>query len=461
MLREIYLQTRKIIKQPKFYNILNAVITNLDYNPVSLTKNLLGSVVKLVDAPHSKCGTLGYVGSSPTAPILMNTYSRFDICFKKGKGCWLWDSNGKKYLDGVAGIATCSLGHSDKVLRKKLSSQLKKLQHVSNLYHIEEQEILAQWLTNKSFADNVFFCNSGAEANEAAIKLIRKYGNSKDQGYEKIILAAESSFHGRTLATLSATGQSKYHQGFEPLVSGFKFFKYNDIESVKRAYEECKKLNQFISGIIIEPIQGEGGVIPGEITFFKELRKISEQNDSLLILDEVQSGIGRTGKMWGYEGLCIEPDGFTLAKGLGGGHAIGALLVNKKANIFEPGDHASTFGGNPFACIAALTVLEEIDRRNLLKNVCSRGKQLEVGLKEISQKFPNLIKGQRGLGLLQGLVINEDVIDAKSLTLRAFDHGLLIVPAGNNVVRIVPPLIISSREINIILNKLILIFQDM
>ena len=417
--------------------------------------------MELVDAPHSKCGTFGYVGSSPTAPTLMNTYNRFDITFKKGDGCWLWDKKGNKYLDAVAGIATCSLGHSDRILRRKLSTQLKKIQHISNLYKIEEQEELSQYLTSQSCAESVFFCNSGAEANESAIKLLIKYGNTIHAGKESFILAAESSFHGRTLATLSATGQPKYQKGFEPMVKGFKFFKYNDVTSVKRIFEECNKKGTKISGVLIEPIQGEGGVIPGDKIFFKELREICDKNNSLLILDEVQSGVGRTGKMWGYQNLEIEPDGFTLAKGLGGGHAIGALLVTKKANIFSPGDHASTFGGNPFACRAALTVLEEISRRKILNNVFLRGTQLNEGLIKISEKFPNIIKGVRGLGLIQGLIIKNEYTTAKDITLKAFKKGLLLVPAGENVVRFVPPLIISRDEINILLKKLDLILKEL
>ncbi len=421
----------------------------------------LGSVVELVDAPHSKCGTFGYVGSSPTAPTLMNTYTRFDISFKKGKGCWLWDTRGKKYLDAVAGIATCSLGHSDRILRNKLLTQLKKVQHISNLYKIEEQEELSKYLTKQSCAESVFFCNSGAEANESAIKLIKKYGNTKHAGEESFILAAKSSFHGRTIAALSATGQPKYQKGFEPMVKGFKFFKYNDIASVKKLFDECQKNGQKVSGVLIEPIQGEGGVIPGDTKFFQELREICNQNNSLLILDEVQSGVGRTGNMWGYENLGIEPDGFTLAKGLGGGHAIGALLVREKANIFTPGDHASTFGGNPFACRAALTVLEEIKRRKILNNVFARGNQLGEGFVKLSDKFPRIINGIRGIGLIQGLVINNLYTDAKTITLKAFDKGLLLVPAGGNVVRFVPPLIISRNEINILLKKLDLIFEEL
>ncbi len=416
--------------------------------------------MKLVDAPHSKCGTLGYVGSSPTAPTLMNTYNRFDISFKKGRGCWLWDQKGKKYLDGVAGIATCSLGHSDKVLRKNLSKQLRKIQHISNLYFIEEQKILSDLLTKNSCAESVFFCNSGAEANEAAIKLLRKFG-SIHHNKGAIILAAQSSFHGRTFAALSATGQPKYHEGFKPLLSGFKFFEYNNFQSITKIFNDCDANNQSVAGILIEPIQGEGGVVPGDREFFGKLREICNKKNALLIFDEVQSGIGRTGKMWGYENLGIEPDGFTLAKGLGGGHAIGALLVKDKANIFKPGDHASTFGGNPFACQAAITVLEEIERRNLIKNVSLRGIQLKKGLQDIKNNFPELISEIRGLGLLQGIVLNKQAIDAKEVPIKAFEKGLLLVNAGDNVVRIVPPLIISDNEIKQLLNKVNLIFQDL
>ncbi len=245
------------------------------------------------------------------------------------------------------------------------------------------------------------------------------------------------------------------------MLSGFRFFKYNDFKTVKHIFDECEKFNQHIAGILIEPIQGEGGVIPGDKKFFKQLREICDQKNSLLIFDEVQSGVGRTGRMWGYENLDIEPDGFTLAKGLGGGHAIGALLVGKKANLFIPGDHASTFGGNPFACTAALTILNEIQRKNLLHNVLMRGTQIEGGLNIIAKNHSNIIKGTRGIGLLQGIVLNEEVIDAKQITINAFEKGLLLVPAGINVVRIVPPLIISKNEINMILQKLSLIFKEL
>jgi len=317
----------------------------------------------------------------------MDNYQRLPLKIVKGRGSWVWDNNGKRYLDAVAGIATCSLGHSDKKLSKALISQLRRIQHISNLYQIPEQEELAEWLVKESCADKVFFCNSGAEANEAAIKLARKYGHIKKGIQNPIILSAKSSFHGRTLAAISATGQPKYHKGFEPLVEGFEFFKFNDLNSVKDLQERIEKSGPRIAAILIEPIQGEGGIHPGEKRFFKFLRDLCDKHQILLILDEVQSGMGRTGALWGYENLNIEPDAFTLAKGLGGGHAIGALLVKKNADIFKPGDHASTFGGNPFACKAALTVAKEIKNRKLLKNVIHRGTQLKLGLEKIISNY--------------------------------------------------------------------------
>ncbi len=412
--------------------------------------------MELVDAPHSKCGTFGFVGSSPTAPTcLMETYQRLPLKIVKGRGSWVWDEKGNRYLDAVAGIATCSLGHSDKKLSKVLIDQLRKIQHVSNLYHIEEQEELAEWLVRESCADKVFFCNSGAEANEAAIKLARKYGHIKKGIKNPIILCANSSFHGRTLAAISATGQPKYHKGFEPLVEGFEFFKFNNSNEVKSLQEKIEENGPKISAILIEPIQGEGGIHPGEKKFFKFLRDLCSKHEILLILDEVQSGMGRTGTLWGYEHLCIEPDAFTLAKGLGGGHAIGALLVKESANIFKPGDHASTFGGNPFACKAALTVGKEISNRKILENVTNRGTQLRLGLEKIISNYSFDLKEVRGLGLMQGLVIKEESnLNSSIIVEIAIKEGLLVIGAGRKVIRIVPPLVISKKEINQLLRRL-------
>ena len=412
--------------------------------------------MELVDAPHSKCGTFGFVGSSPTAPTsLMGTYQRYPISLIKGKGSWVWDKNNKKYLDAVAGIASCSLGHSNKVLRQVLINQLKKIQHVSNLYEIPEQEALAKWLTSHSCADSVFFCNSGAEANEAAIKLARKHGHLNRKIERPIILTAKNSFHGRTLAAVSATGQSKYHKGFEPLVEGFEFFSYNNWESFKELFDHVESQGPRISAVLIEPLQGEGGIHEGNKIFFKKLRDLCSENSLLLIFDEVQSGMGRTGSLWGYENLEIEPDAFTIAKGLGGGHAIGALLAKQNASLFVAGDHASTFGGNPFACKAGITVCNEIERLDLLRHIKQRGDELKEGLKEIIRDFPNLLTEVRGLGLIQGLVIQEECsLTSQEIVKAAINEKLLIVPAGPKVVRMVPSLTIKKSEISELLRRL-------
>ncbi len=411
---------------------------------------------ELVDGLDSKSSAFGHVGSSPTAPTaVMNTYSRFPLTLVRGSGCWVWDQKGRRYLDAVAGIATCSLGHSDRSMRRTLNRQLNRLQHVSNLYRIQEQEDLARWLVNHSCGDSVFFCNSGAEANEAAIKLARKHGHTRRNIDRPVILTAASSFHGRTLAAVTATGQPKYHRGFEPIVEGFDHFPFNDFEAFKDLFQRHESNGPSVAAILIEPLQGEGGVIPGDPDFFKKLRHLCNESNILLILDEVQVGMGRSGSWWGYEQLGIKPDAFTLAKGLGGGHAIGALVVQDHADVFEPGDHASTFGGNPFACRAGLTVACEIERRNLLQNIQDRGQQLCTGLNQLVQRYPQLLDGVRGWGLLQGLVLKASTaVTAPQLASAALDHELLLVAAGPAVLRMVPPLVIGSREVRQLLKRL-------
>ncbi len=411
---------------------------------------------ELVDGLDSKSSAFGHVGSSPTAPTgVMGTYRRFPLSIVKGKGCWVWDDQGHRFLDAVSGIATCSLGHSNRALRKALSRQLGKIQHVSNLYKILEQEHLAKWLVEHSCADSVFFCNSGAEANESAIKLARKYGNLSRGIDRPLILAAKGSFHGRTLAAISATGQPKYQKGFEPLVEGFEFFNYNDIKDFERLIDDLERNGPRIAAVLLEPLQGEGGVNPGEKSFFRRIRDLCNEKKILLIFDEVQIGMGRSGRWWGYEQLAIEPDAFTLAKGLGGGHAIGALLVKNHADIFEPGDHASTFGGNPFACMAGLTVAKEIERRNLLSKVQQRSTQLVNGLEDLVKAYPNQLKEVRGWGLLQGLVFQEEwELNSNCFVRSALDQHLLLVTAGPKVVRMVPPLIISAKEIGELLKRI-------
>ena len=381
---------------------------------------------------------------------VMNTYGRFPIAIDKGEGCRLWDTEGKEYLDFVAGIATCTLGHAHPALIETVTQQIKKLHHVSNLYYIPEQGQLAQWLVAHSCADKVFFCNSGAEANEAAIKLVRKYAHTVLDFLEQpVILTAKSSFHGRTLATVTATGQPKYQKDFEPLVDGFAYVPYNDITAVENAISDIDEGNRRVAAIMLEPLQGEGGVRPGDLEYFLRLRKICDENNILLVFDEVQVGVGRSGKLWGYENLGVEPDIFTSAKGLAGGIPIGAMLCKDFCAVFEPGNHASTFGGNPFACAAALNVLQTIERDNILQNVQARGEQLRVRLRAIANKYPHLFTEVRGWGLINGMELQPDIeLTSIEIVKAAMQSGLLLAPAGPKVLRFVPPLIVSEAEID-------------
>ena len=382
---------------------------------------------------------------------VMQTYGRFPIAIEKGEGCRLWDTDGKEYLDFVAGIATCTLGHAHPALIKAVTAQINKLHHVSNLYYIPEQGQLAEWLVNHSCMDKVFFCNSGAEANEAAIKLVRKYAHTHlDKVENPIILTANASFHGRTLATITATGQEKYQKGFGPLVPALAYVHYNDITAVENAITDLDEgtLSRVV-GIMIEPLQGEGGVRPGDLSYFLKLRKICDENNILLIFDEVQVGVGRSGKFWGYEKVGVEPDILTSAKGLAGGIPIGAMLCKDSCAAFEPGNHASTFGGNPFACASALAVLQTIENDRILQNVQERGEQLRVRLRAIAKKYPQLFTEVRGWGLINGLELSPE-IDLTSINFvkAAMNEGLLLAPAGTKVLRFVPPLVISSEEVD-------------
>ena len=392
--------------------------------------------------------------SSPYDPAgfndsVMTTYARFPLALDRGAGCQVWDTQGKEYLDFVAGIATCTLGHAHPALVETVTRQIQTLHHVSNLYYIPVQGQLAKWLIEHSCADRVFFCNSGAEANEGAIKLSRKYAHTVQGIKEPLILTANASFHGRTLATITATGQPKYQKDFSPLVPGFHYVPYNDIAAIKEAIGELDEGDRRVAAILLEPLQGEGGVRPGDVAYFQQIRKICDETGILLILDEVQVGVGRSGKLWGYENLGIEPDIFTSAKGLGGGIPIGAVMCKKFCDVFQAGDHASTFGGNPFACAAALCVCETIERENLLQNVQSRGEQLRNGLRAIAAKYPGQITEVRGWGLINGMELNADTqLTAADIVKAAIAEGLLLVPAGPKVVRFVPPLIVTEAEVN-------------
>lgn len=394
--------------------------------------------------------TVGAPAVNPAAfdQVVMATYARFPITLTRGEGCRVWDDQGRSYLDFVAGIATCTLGHAHPALVATVTQQIQTLHHVSNLYYIPQQGALAQWLVNHSCADRVFFCNSGAEANEAAIKLARKYAHTVRQIAHPVIITAHGSFHGRTLAAITATGQPKYQQHFDPLVPGFAYVPYNDFAALATLVESLDQDQPQVAAILLEPLQGEGGVRPGDRLYFEQVRQLCNQKGILLIFDEVQVGIGRTGHLWGYETLGVEPDIFTSAKGLAGGIPIGAMLAKEFCAVFQPGDHASTFGGNPLATAAALTVCETLEQENLLSNVVARGQQLRTGLRALAQQYPQLIADVRGWGLINGLELTAGAnITAAEIVKVAMGEGLLLVPAGPKVVRFVPPLIVTDAEI--------------
>ena len=406
------------------------------------------SPITLLDHPPESTASRSF-NQEDFNTYVMNTYGRFPIAIAKGEGCRLWDTTGKAYLDFVAGIATCTLGHGHPALAKTISEQIHQLHHVSNLYYVPEQGELAKWIVEHSCADRVFFCNSGAEANEAAIKLVRKYAHTVLDFLEQpVILTAHASFHGRTLATLTATGQPKYQKHFDPLMPGFASVPYNDIGAIQNAVTDLDEGNRRVAAIMLEPLQGEGGVRPGNVEYFQQLRQICDQNDILLVFDEVHVGVGRTGKLWGYENLGVEPDIFTSAKGLAGGVPIGAMMCKKFCDVFEPGNHASTFGGNPLVCAAGLTVLKTIEQDHLLENVCDRGEQLRSRLKELATKYSPLFTDVRGWGLINGMEISADSdITSIEIVNAALTEGLLLAPAGPKVLRFVPPLIVSEVEV--------------
>lgn len=369
---------------------------------------------------------------------VMNTYLRLPVTFAKGEGVWLWDEEGKRYLDALAGVAVCGLGHCHPKLVKAISSQAATLIHTSNLYHIAKQEQLASRLALLSGMDNAFFCNSGAEANEAAIKLARLYGHGKNIDLPTIIVM-EKSFHGRTMATLTASGNRKVQAGFEPLLTGFARVPYNDLEAVAQVAVH----NKNVVAILVEPYQGEGGVNVPQASYLQGLRHLCDQNGWLLMLDEVQCGIGRSGKWFAFQHSGIEPDVITLAKGLGSGMPIGACLAKGvAAGVFKPGNHASTFGGNPLACAAALTTLEVIEEEQLLENAMVVGDYMRTMLKAELAGVPE-IKEIRGQGLMIGIELSRPCVD---LVRQALEKGLLINVTSDKVVRLLPPLVIERAE---------------
>jgi acetylornithine/N-succinyldiaminopimelate aminotransferase len=366
----------------------------------------------------------------------MKTYGRFPLTLSHGSGATLYDVHGNEYLDCVAGIATCTLGHADKRIADAVCDQVRKLGHVSNLYYIPQQGHLASWLVSHSPADKVFFCNSGAEANEAAIKLVRKYWHT-GKG------ATMDPATGAMPVIITATGQPKYHANFGPLMPGFEYITYNCVDELRAA---AHRIGENLAGIMMEAMQGEGGVRPGTSQFFSAAREICDASDALLVCDEVQVGVGRTGKLWGFENLDVTPDIFTVAKGLGGGVPIGAMLCKDSCNVFGPGDHASTFGGNPLASAAALAVTAALDNDCVIDNVIARGEQLRAGLESVAARYPSVIVGIRGWGLINGVELSP-AVTAISVVKAAMASGLLLVPAGATVVRFVPPLVITRDEV--------------
>ena len=374
---------------------------------------------------------------------LANNYNRRKISFKRGKGSFLISSKGEKYLDFIQGIAVNSLGHSNDYLNKALSDQSKRLWHVSNAFEIPEGEKLAKRLTKKTFADFVIFQNSGAEAIEAAIKAARRFFYLKKKPYKNRILCIKNSFHGRTIAAINASGSKKMLEGFGPKVGGFDHFKFGNHKELKR------KITSKTAAIMIEPIMGEGGIKVIPTWCLKELRQICNKKKILLILDEVQCGIGRSGKFFSYEYANIKPDIVPIAKGIGGGFPIGAVLMTKKVSkAMVPGTHGSTFGGNPLAMSVGNAVLDQIFKKNFLNNVNKISKYFINELNSIKNQFPKLIKEIRGVGLLIGIQL---IKDQNKFIQKLMDNNLLTIRAAENVIRILPPLNVNKKEIDMAL----------
>ena len=378
---------------------------------------------------------------------VMNTYSRLPVSFTRGEGVWVWDDAGRRYLDALAGIAVNTLGHAHPRLVRVIAEQAARLIHVSNLYGIAEQEKLADKLAAISGMDNVFFCNSGCEANEAAIKIARLYGHKK--GIESpAIVVMDKAFHGRTLATLSATGNRKVQKGFEPLVPGFVRVPFNDIEAVRRVAAADRN----IVAVLVEPIQGEGGINISSLQYLRELRELCDHQGWLLMVDEVQCGLGRTGRWFVYQHAGVLPDVMPLAKGLGSGLPIGACLARgAAARVFEPGNHGSTFGGNPLACAAAFATLSIVEEEGLLENAARMGALLLSGLREQLAGVPG-VADVRGHGLMIGIELDRP---CGVLVGRALEQALLINVTMDNVVRLLPALVISEAEVRQLLSGLV------
>jgi acetylornithine aminotransferase len=376
---------------------------------------------------------------------LMDTYARLPIAFERGQGVWLWDTQGKRYLDALSGIAVSGLGHAHPRLVQAIAAQAGRILHASNLYRIPEQERLADLLCEISGMDEVFFCNSGCEANEAAIKLARLYGHHRGIEHPTIVVM-EKAFHGRTIATLSATGSRKVQAGFEPLLAGFARVPYNDLDALGAVAN-----NKNVVALLVEPIQGEGGVNMPDDSYLRRLREMCDRHDWLLMLDEVQTGMGRTGKWFAYQNTAVRPDVFTLAKGLANGVPMGACLAaGPAAGVFKPGSHGSTFGGNPLACTAAYTTLRILAEEGLLDNAIRIGDLIHAGLQERLADVPGL-REIRGKGLMLGIELDRPCGELVELGLA---RGLLINVTADSVVRLLPPLVMQPAEAGLLIDGL-------
>ena len=371
--------------------------------------------------------------------VVMNTYGRQPLVLVKGEGCRVWDDQGREYLDLVAGLAVCNLGHAHPQVARAAAAQLTQLVHVSNLYYSTHMVELAELLVRLSFADRVFFANSGAEVNEGAIKLVRRYSRERFGPGRHRIICTENSFHGRTLGALSATGQSKFWQGFDPLLEGFLFVPFNDLKALAAAVDDS------VCAVLLEPIQGEGGVCLPDADYLKGVRRLCAEKHLLLVLDEIQTGLGRTGRLFAHEHFGIQPDVMTLAKALAGGLPMGALLATAEvAGSFVPGAHASTFGGGPVIAAAAATAVALLSDEKLLAEVRAKGDYLQKALLKLQAGFP-VIRQVRGLGLMWGLELARE---GAPLVAACRERGVLVNCTQGNVVRLLPPLIVSTEELN-------------
>jgi len=371
---------------------------------------------------------------------LLPNYARADLAFEKGEGAWLWTVDGRRFLDFGSGIATASLGHAHPHLVQAIAEQAAKVMHTSNLYRIPQAERMAQRLVDATFADSVFFCNSGAEANEGMIKMMRRAMSDTGKPERFRFICFEGAFHGRTLATLAATGNHHYLEGFGPVVDGFDHVPFNNMNAVR------DKIGPATCGIIVEPVQGEGGVRPADMQFLRDLRAVCDEYDLILGMDEVQSGMGRTGKLFAHEWAGIAPDVMSSAKGIGGGFPLGAVLAREKyAKALVPGTHGTTFGGNPLACAAGNAVLDIILAPGFLESVERKGKRLRAELDELAREYPQVYENARGMGLLLGL---KCAIPVGQVQAACVAEGLAAITAGDNVLRLAPPLVVTDADLD-------------